>query len=100
LNPGIESPGSQYITSLSYNQAAQLAAVNAGSSALASYTYDGFGQRLLKTISSTDGNIYQYAAGQETRSFDQDYRLTNVTVSSIFCVKNSADASISLRGNR
>lgn len=38
----------------------QLAAVNAGSTALSSYTYDGFGQRLLKTISSTYGEIYQY----------------------------------------
>jgi RHS repeat-associated protein len=60
FNPGIESPGSELITSLSYNQDARLAAVNAGTDALASYTYDGFGQRLVKTISSTRGNIYQY----------------------------------------
>jgi RHS repeat-associated protein len=60
LNPGIQAPAGQYITSLSYNQDAQLAAVNAGSGALASYTYDGFGQRLLKTISGTSSNIYQY----------------------------------------
>jgi RHS repeat-associated protein len=60
LNPGIESPGSHLITSLSYNQDARLAALNAGSDPLASYTYDGFGQRLLKTVSSTYGNIYQY----------------------------------------
>jgi len=60
LNPGIQTPGSQYITSLSYNQDAQLSAVNAGSGALASYTYDGFGQRLIKTVSPTYGEIYQY----------------------------------------
>jgi RHS repeat-associated protein len=60
FTPGIESPGSQYITSLSYNQDAQLAAVNSSNGALANYTYDGFGQRLLKTISSTYGEIYQY----------------------------------------
>ncbi|MGB6687310.1 MAG: RHS repeat-associated core domain-containing protein [Terracidiphilus sp.] len=60
LNPGIQTPGSQYITSLSYNQSAQLSAVNAGSGALASYTYDGFGQRLIKTVSVSYGEIYQY----------------------------------------
>ena len=60
LNPGIQAPGSQYITSLSYNQNAQLSAVNAGSGALASYTYDGFGQRLIKTVSGSYGEIYQY----------------------------------------
>jgi hypothetical protein len=48
LSPGIQAPGGQYITSLSYNQDARLSAVNAGSGALASYTYDGFGQRLIK----------------------------------------------------
>jgi RHS repeat-associated protein len=60
LNPGIQAPAGQYITSLSYNQDAQLSAVNAGSGALASYTYDGFGQRLIKTVSGTYGEIYQY----------------------------------------
>jgi len=60
LNPGIQTPSSQYITSLSYNQDAQLSAVNAGSGALASYTYDGFGQRLIKTVSGSYGEIYQY----------------------------------------
>lgn len=61
LSPGIQAPGGQYITSLSYNQDARLSAVNASSGALASYTYDGFGQRLIKSISSTYGEIYQYA---------------------------------------
>ena len=60
LNPGIQAPAGQYITSLSYNQDAQLSSVNAGSGALASYTYDGFGQRLIKTVSSSYGEIYQY----------------------------------------
>ncbi|MFZ0747377.1 MAG: RHS repeat-associated core domain-containing protein, partial [Terracidiphilus sp.] len=60
LSPGIQAPGGQYITSLSYNQDAQLSAVNAASGALASYTYDGFGQRLIKTISGTNGEMYQY----------------------------------------
>jgi RHS repeat-associated protein len=60
LNPGIQAPAGQYITSLSYNQNAQLSAVNAESGALASYTYDGFGQRLIKTVSASYGEIYQY----------------------------------------
>jgi len=60
LTPGIEAPGGQYITSLSYNQDAQLSAVNAAGGALASYTYDGFGQRLIKTVSASYGEIYQY----------------------------------------
>ncbi len=60
LNPGIQAPGGQSITSLSYNQDAELSAVNAGSRALASYTYDGFGQRLIKTVSGSYGEIYQY----------------------------------------
>ena len=60
LNPGIQAPAGQYITSLSYNQDAQLSAVNAGGGALASYIYDGFGQRLTKTVSGSYGEIYQY----------------------------------------
>ena len=48
------------ITSLSYNQDARLVAVNAAGGALAGYTYDGFGQRVIKTLSGTAGNIYQY----------------------------------------
>lgn len=28
--------------------------------ALAAYTYDGFGQQIVKTISSSTGNIHQY----------------------------------------
>jgi RHS repeat-associated protein len=60
LNPGIQAPGGQYITSLSYNQDGRLAAVNTGGGALASYAYDGFEQRLTKTVSGSYGEIYQY----------------------------------------
>jgi RHS repeat-associated protein len=60
LSPGIQAPGGQYITSLSYNQDARLSAVNAAGGALASYTYDGFGQRMIKTVSGSYGEIYQY----------------------------------------
>jgi RHS repeat-associated protein len=60
LSPGIQAPGGQFITSLSYNQNARLSAVDSSNGALASYTYDGFGQRLIKTVSSTYGEIYQY----------------------------------------
>jgi hypothetical protein len=60
LSPGIQAPGGQFITSLSYNQNARLSAVDSSNGALASYTYDGFGQRLLKTVSASYGEIYQY----------------------------------------
>jgi RHS repeat-associated protein len=60
LNPGIQAPAGQYITSLSYNQDGRLAAVDAAGGSLAGYTYDGFGQRIVKTISGAAGNIYQY----------------------------------------
>jgi RHS repeat-associated protein len=63
LNPGIQAPGGQYITSLGYNQDGRLAAVNSSGGALGTYTYDGFGQRLIKTVSTSYGEIYQY--GQE-----------------------------------
>ena len=60
LNPGVQAPGGQVITSLSYNQDAQLSAVNAAGGTLATYTYDGFGQRLNKTVPPAYGEIYQY----------------------------------------
>jgi RHS repeat-associated protein len=60
LNPGIQAPAGQYITSLSYNQDGRLSAVNAGAGTLASYIYDGFEQRLIKTVSGSYGEIYQY----------------------------------------
>jgi len=60
LNPGIQAPAGQYITSLRYNQDGRLTSVNAGAGTLASYTYDGFEQRLIKTVSGSYGEIYQY----------------------------------------
>jgi RHS repeat-associated protein len=60
FNPGIMSPGDQLITGLNYNQAAQLGAVMSGSEALGQYTYDGFGQRLVKTLSGSVGALYQH----------------------------------------
>jgi RHS repeat-associated protein len=60
LDAGIEAPGGQLITALSYNQDAQLSAVDAGSTTLASYTYNGFGQRVLKAFPGGTGEIYQY----------------------------------------
>jgi RHS repeat-associated protein len=60
LNPGIQAPTGQYITSLSYNQDGRLTSVNAGAGTLASYIYDGFEQRLIKTVSGSYGEIYQY----------------------------------------
>jgi YD repeat-containing protein len=60
LNPGIQAPGGQYITSLSSNQGGRLASVNAGAGTLASYTYDGFEQRVIKTVSGSYGEIDQY----------------------------------------
>jgi len=61
LNPGVQAPGGQYITAISYNQDARLASVNSAGGTPASYTYDGFGQRLVKTISGSNGSLYQYA---------------------------------------
>ena len=61
IAPGISSPSSSLITSLTYNQEGRLSAVNSGSSALATYTYDGFGQRAIKTISGATGSIYKYS---------------------------------------
>jgi uncharacterized protein RhaS with RHS repeats len=60
INPGMDSPGNQLISAVTYNQDARLSAVNTGSEALAAYTYDGFGQRLIKTVGGTAAAIYQY----------------------------------------
>ena len=60
FSPGIASPGGQLITALNYNQDAQLSSVDAGSTTLASYTYNGFGQRVLKAFPGGTGEIYQY----------------------------------------
>ena len=45
---------------LSYNQNGQFSEMNFPGAAQATYTYDGFGQRLIKTISGSYGEIYQY----------------------------------------
>jgi RHS repeat-associated protein len=60
LSPGIQAPGGSLITTLGYNQNERLSAVKAGSSILATYNQDGFGQRLMKTISATNVTLYQY----------------------------------------
>jgi RHS repeat-associated protein len=60
FNPGISSPDGESITSLTYNQAGQLAAVTSGNEPLAQYTYDGFGQRLVKTLPPSSGALYQH----------------------------------------
>ncbi len=48
------------ITSLAYNQANRLATANSGATQLARYTYDAFGQRIVKVGSVTATTIYQY----------------------------------------
>ena len=60
MNPGIQAPAGQYITSLSYNQDGRFTSVNTAGGTLASYIYDGFEQRLIKTVSGSYGEIYQY----------------------------------------
>src|SRR6185437_9264325 len=47
-------------TALGWNQNARLSAVKSGSNILARYDYDGFGQRVVKTLSATDVTLYQY----------------------------------------
>lgn len=59
FSPGIQAPGGQYITSLSYNQNARLSGVNAASGALASYTYDGFGNEISSTGSTPNTYLYR-----------------------------------------
>jgi RHS repeat-associated protein len=60
LNPGVSSPVDTRITELSYNQGGQYAEAKSFGRTLASYTYDGFGQRAAKTISSTLYARYVY----------------------------------------
>src|SRR6185437_11625845 len=60
LNPGIQAPGGSLITALGWNQNARLSAIKSGSNILARYDYDGFGQRVVKTLSATDVTLYQY----------------------------------------
>ena len=60
LSPGIQAPGGAMITSLGWNQNQRLSAVKSGSTVLASYGNDGFGQRAFKTIPNTSATLYQY----------------------------------------
>jgi RHS repeat-associated protein len=54
------APALGTVTGLTYNQANRLAAASAGTHTLAQYTYDGFGQRLVKLGSITATTLYQY----------------------------------------
>jgi len=57
------SPAMNSITALSYNQANRLATVMAGTAIAATYTYDGFGQRLVKTPLGISPILYQFDQG-------------------------------------
>jgi RHS repeat-associated protein len=54
------NPAAGAITNVTYNQSGRLATVMAGSSLAAQYTYDGFGQRLVKVGAVTGTTLYQY----------------------------------------
>ena len=56
-----ESVGGALAETYGYTADGSLAAVDSGSAALATYTYDGFGQRALKTTSGATGSIYKYS---------------------------------------
>jgi RHS repeat-associated protein len=54
------SPAFGAVTNLTYNQANRLATASSGSSLLTQYTYDAFGNRLVKTGAATATTLYQY----------------------------------------
>ena len=54
------SPAMNSITALSYNQANRLATATAGTATAATYTYDAFGQRLVKTPLGASPILYQF----------------------------------------
>jgi RHS repeat-associated protein len=54
------SPAMNAVTALSYNQANRLATVTAGTTLAATYTYDAFGQRLVKTPLGVFQVLYQF----------------------------------------
>jgi RHS repeat-associated protein len=62
-NIGSFSPAFSGVTSLTYNQANRLAATKAGTSQLTKYTYDAFGQRIVKVGSATATTLFQYDLG-------------------------------------
>jgi RHS repeat-associated protein len=57
------SPGLDTVTSLTYNQANRLATTSAGTAQLTQYTYDAFGQRIVKLGSATATTLFQYDQG-------------------------------------
>ena len=57
------SPAMNAVTALSYNQANRLATVTTGTTAAATYTYDAFGQRLVKTPLGVSPILYQFDRG-------------------------------------
>jgi RHS repeat-associated protein len=61
------TPAAGAITNVNYNQAGRAASLMAGSNPAAQYIYDGFGNRLVKTGSST--TLYQY--DQEGRILEE-----------------------------
>ncbi len=54
------APALGTVTGLTYNQANRLATASSGAGVLAQYTYDGFGQRVVKLGSITATTLYQY----------------------------------------
>ena len=54
------NPPAGAITNTVYNQAGRLAAAMAGSSPVAQYTYDAFGQRVMKVGAVSGTTFYQY----------------------------------------
>ncbi|HVR27538.1 MAG TPA: RHS repeat-associated core domain-containing protein [Candidatus Polarisedimenticolia bacterium] len=80
FNPGIMGAGSNPITSLTYNQANRLAKVLAGTSQVAGYSYNAFGNRLVKVTGTTTlyqhdhaGNLLEEASGTGTAQVDYIY---------------------------
>jgi RHS repeat-associated protein len=51
------------VSSLTYNQSGRLASVSAGSQLLTQYTYNAFGQRLVKVGSMTATTLFSYDGG-------------------------------------
>jgi len=62
FSPGVPPPnGAAPLTSLVYNQSGRLVAMAAGGNTVAQYSYDAFGQRLVKAEPATSTTtLYQY----------------------------------------
>ncbi len=75
FNPGWMNPNGDLITALTYNQAGQLASEMVGSQSLSQYTYDAFGQRLIKNVTGAAGSYYQHdVAGKLLEETDTNGR--------------------------